>query len=75
MGRDHCLDSWIGKDARIDLLSANSSRSLHVSPGRELFKQDRFGFVFPTYPLAKLVHLPGISRSSLEEYFMLYSQG
>lgn len=31
------------------------------------------GVFLPTYLFAKLIHLPGISRSSLEEYFMPYS--
>lgn len=49
MGRDHCLDSWIGRDAGDDLLSTNQSCLLHVSPGREVFKPDRF------WPLAWVV--------------------
>lgn len=42
LGRDHYLDSWIGGYAGDDLLSTNQSCLLHVSPGREVFKQDRF---------------------------------
>lgn len=100
----------MGRDAGDDLLSTNQSCLLHVNPGQEVFKQDRFwllvwvsflfvwafslvmfsvfvcsvGFAFifvvslfqliegfpPTYLFAKLIHLPGISRSSLERYFM-----
>lgn len=42
LGRDHCLFLRIRINARDDLLSANESCLLHVSPGRDGFKWDRF---------------------------------
>lgn len=65
LGGDQRLDSCIERDAGTDCLSTKPSRSFHVNPGQDVFKQDIY--IFPAYPLAKFIHLPGISRSPLDK--------